>query len=59
MDSIRKCACGSGDIRFPLYDGKGIFMTYACSQCEDSKISEFRSDIMEDYDCDEQVDEDY
>jgi hypothetical protein len=55
-----ECNCGSGEIKYPLYDGYGIFLTYACEQCEKDKLKGFRSDIMEHYECDEPIEaEDY
>lgn len=41
--------------KFPLHDGYGIFLTYACEFCEDERLSHFRSDIMERYDTDETI----
>ncbi len=53
------CSCGSGEYPYPLYDGYGIFLTYACEKCEKEKLSHFRPDIMERYDTDEQIEDDY
>ena len=50
-----KCDCGSGEHKYPLNDGHGIFLCYVCSRCETKKMSQFRSDIMEQYDTDEQI----
>jgi len=52
------CPCGSGDVPHKLYDGHGIYLTFACYKCEKEKLSRYRSDIMERYDCDEPIDED-
>lgn len=52
------CMCGSKLRKHALYDGYGIFLTYACDECEKKKLSEFRSDIMERYDCDEPIESD-
>ena len=41
------------------YDGYGIFLCYVCPDCEDEKMSHFRSDINERYECDEPIEEDY
>lgn len=57
MRSLIKCYCGSGLFPEPLFDGHGIFMCYACPKCEKKKIAGFRSDIFEQYDCDEPIDE--
>jgi len=59
MDNPLLCSCGSGEHKYPLLDGHGIFLTYGCEQCEEEKLSHYRPDIMEDYDCDEPIDEDY
>jgi hypothetical protein len=48
-----ECRCGSGECRYPLYDGHGIFLTYACSSYEGEKLKGFRPDIFEQYDTDE------
>lgn len=55
---MQECTCGSGEYRYPLYDGHGIFLTYACDQCEEEKLKEFRPDIMESYQADEPIEED-
>lgn len=52
-----KCNCKSGNFRYPLKDGYGIFLTYACDSCKDEKLSHFRPDIMEQYDAYEPIDE--
>ena len=33
----------------------GTFLTYVCPKCERAKMSEFRADIGERYDTDEQI----
>lgn len=52
------CFCGSRLPKYPLYDGYGIFLTYACEKCEKKKLSEFRPDIGQRYECDEPIDSD-
>lgn len=52
------CSCGSGNSKYPLKDGYGIFLTYACDDCEDEKLGGFRSDIMDRYDTDETIEPD-
>ena len=54
----RECDCGSGEFREAEYDGHGIFLFYACDECRKLKLKGFRSDIMEAYECDEQIEED-
>ena len=50
------CACKSGEYREAQYDGYGIFLTYTCVKCEASKLSHYRRDIRDAYDCDEPID---
>jgi hypothetical protein len=57
--STRPCSCGSGRTHYPLHDGHGIFLTYACESCEKEKLSKFRPDILEQYECDEPLDGDF
>jgi hypothetical protein len=54
---IRLCDCGSGEDRYELKDGYGIFLTYACEKCEKRKLAGYRSNIMDRYDHDEPLDE--
>ena len=49
------CDCNSGQFRFPLKDGYGIFLTYVCDKCIDKKLKRYRPDIMEQYQCDEPI----
>ena len=55
----QECGCGSREIRYPLHDGHGIFLCYACENCEAEKLGEFRPDIMESYDASEPIEADY
>jgi hypothetical protein len=60
MSTPTKCPCGSGQWPEALYDGYGIFLTYACDKCRKRKLASYRPDIMERYDCDEPIEaEDY
>jgi hypothetical protein len=52
---LNECSCGSGEYPHPLYDGYNIFLTYACSKCEEEKLSKFRPDILDHYECDEPI----
>ena len=54
-----KCSCGSGEVSYPIYDGYGIYLSRVCSDCEPKVLSKFRKDILEAYDCDEPIDEDF
>lgn len=53
------CPCGSGKYREKQFDGHGIFLCYTCEDCEEEKMSRYRPDIHERYECDEPIDEDY
>jgi hypothetical protein len=54
----QECSCGSGEFSYPIFDGYGIYLTQVCHKCEDKVVSTFRSDIFENYDCDEPIDSD-
>jgi hypothetical protein len=56
---LNECPCGSGEYLEAQYDEYGIFLCYTCSQCEKEKLSHYRSDIFDQYDCEEQIEEDY
>lgn len=43
----KPCLCGSGELRYPLNDGAGIFLTYACVKCEKEKLSRYNPAIFE------------
>jgi hypothetical protein len=55
------CNCGSGRERYELADARGIFCAYVCSKCEETVKSKYRPEIFTDsqYECDEQIEEDY
>ncbi len=55
----RPCECGSKQYPSEHYDGYGIFLFYACDKCYKGKIAKYRPDIMERYDTDEQIEDDY
>jgi hypothetical protein len=54
------CGCGSGLRREAHHDARGIFLCYACTQCEREKLSHYRSDVLTDlnYWADEPIEED-
>lgn len=54
----RKCQCGSGREQEAQYDGHGIFLCNTCTKCHKEKMSRYRSDIHERYECDEPIEED-
>jgi hypothetical protein len=57
MNDLKNHLCDRDD-REAQYDGYGIFLTYTCYKCHKSKMSGFRADIMEPYECDEPIEED-
>lgn len=55
-----KCNHTKGDGSWWEYDGYGIPLCRVCEKCEKEKLSRFRSDIKERYECDEPIEpEDY
>lgn len=52
---MKYCFCGSNLPRRELLDGYGIFLTFACDQCEAEKLKRFRPDIMSRYPTDERI----
>jgi hypothetical protein len=61
-DRMALCSCGSDKERFAIHDARGIFVVYACEDCEEEKKSHYRPEIFEDgnYECDETIEpEDY
>lgn len=57
--SCKPCPCGSGHIRFPLIDARGIFCCFVCPDCESAKRAKYRPEIFEDsrYHADEDISE--
>lgn len=58
MNEKNECGCGSGSPSFPIYDGYGIYLARVCHFCETYVVGKFRSDIFENYECDEDIDGD-
>ena len=56
MYQQKLCGCGSGLPRQEVRDGYGIFLCFCCQQCKTEKLSGYRKDIFEHYDCDEPID---
>jgi hypothetical protein len=54
---LQQCPCGSGEFPTAQHDGHGIFLTYTCDKCEREKLSHFRADIFDRYECDEPIDD--
>jgi len=46
---MTECACGSGLMRWPTYDGQGIFLTYVCDDCMKERLSHYRPEILRYY----------
>ncbi len=57
FEKYNECECESGNVKYPLYDGHGIFLSYACEACEKEVLEQFRNDVMEPYEADEPIDE--
>ena len=59
-NSQQTCNCGSGLEKKPVYDARGIFVTYACNKCKTQKLKGYRKDIFTNpqYETDEPIDED-
>ena len=55
MARLQQCPCGSGEWPEAHHDGHGIFLCYACDQCEAKKLAGYRPDIMDRYECDEPI----
>lgn len=56
------CSCGSGKVREPLYDARGIFCSYVCPKCVAKVKAGYRPEIFSDgqYEADEPIEpEDY
>lgn len=55
----RECNCNSGNIRYPLHDARGIFVSYVCEACEEEVQSKYRPEIFENpnYDACEPIDD--
>lgn len=45
---MKKCPCGSGEPRNEVYDARGIFVAFTCSECEERKLKGYRKDIFTD-----------
>lgn len=58
MSEHYNCACGSGKYHRNLYDGYGIFLCKVCDDCVTKKVYSYRSDIMERYDADDEIEPD-
>lgn len=56
---VRLCNCGSGKYPEDIHDGHGIFLCRVCDDCKAQRLKGYRSDIFENYDTDEQIDDDY
>lgn len=57
---MHECSCGSGHTKHALYDARGIFCTYVCAACEESKRAKYDPRTFTDYsNVEEQIDDDY
>lgn len=57
---LPECPCGSGREAGAEFDGRGIFLVYACSKCRKEKLSRYRPEVLTDsfYECDETIEPD-
>jgi uncharacterized protein YchJ len=51
------CPCGSGLPYDELYDGRGIYISRICTQCEAKVRSRYRPEILDHYYTEADVDE--
>lgn len=57
MNQDHRCDPDEAEV---VYDGHGIYLCRACPICYDTKVGQYRHDIMDRYDCDEPIEpEDY
>jgi hypothetical protein len=57
----KECHCGSGKIREPQFDGRGIFLCFTCPNCHAERMKGFNPVILNYYtqaDVDEPIEED-
>lgn len=52
------CQCGSGLESEREHDGHGIYLGSFCDECRKERLKGYRSDIFENYECEEPIDED-
>lgn len=45
---LPECPCGSGQPAPQHFDGRGIFLTYACDKCWPEKKKKYRPDVLTD-----------
>ena len=38
--------CTNREERWAEYDGRGIFLTYVCSECREGKMKRYRPEIL-------------
>lgn len=48
MTRLQSCPCGSGQYPAAQHDARGIFLCYTCEKCEDTKLSQYRKDVLTD-----------
>jgi len=58
IQKINSCSCGSDKPAYWINDGYGIPLCKVCENCKSEKLKGYRSDIMDNYDCDEAIDSD-
>ena len=55
---VTLCHCNSGLHSEEVFDGHGIYLCRVCDKCKDERLKGFRSDIFDNYQTDEQIEED-
>jgi hypothetical protein len=55
------CDCGSDLEADKLFDARGIYCCRYCPKCEKKKKNSYKQDVLTNpnYECDEQIEEDY
>ncbi len=57
--TARLCSCGSGEYDEEVFDGHGIYLCRCCDKCRKERLSGYRENIFESYECDEPIEPDY
>lgn len=58
---MKPCPCGSEKNSWWENDARGIPLARVCVDCKQEKLSKYRPEVLTDsqYECDEQIEEDY
>lgn len=44
----KPCPCGSGKLRWPNWDARGIFLRFTCDDCHKEKMKGYRREVLAD-----------